>query len=102
MSAESVTASNLEAEPFVEVDPTGRFGTYNDLLGCDSVKKVYRAFDQEEGIEVAWNQVRLRNFSEDPVLINRLHSEVKLLRTLENKYKSLSVTVFGRMMSITC
>jgi WNK lysine deficient protein kinase len=86
MSAKSVTASDREAELFVKVDPTGRFGRYNDLLGCGSVKKVYRAFDQEEGIEVAWNQVRLRNFSEDPVLINWLHSEVKLLRTLENKY----------------
>jgi WNK lysine deficient protein kinase len=86
MPAKSVTASDREAELFVKVDPTGRFGRYNDLLGCGSVKKVYRAFDQEEGIEVAWNQVRLRNFSEDPVLINRLHSEVKLLRTLKNKY----------------
>lgn len=86
MPAESPTASDCEAEPFVEVDPTGRFGRYSDLLGCGAVKKVYRAFDQEEGIEVAWNQVRLRNFSEDPVLINRLHSEVKLLRTLKNKY----------------
>uniref|UniRef100_A0A6N2MTL6 non-specific serine/threonine protein kinase n=1 Tax=Salix viminalis TaxID=40686 RepID=A0A6N2MTL6_SALVM len=73
-------------EPFVEVDPTGRFGRYNDLLGAGAVKKVYRAFDQHEGIEVAWNQVRLRNFIEDPVLINRLYSEVQLLRTLKNKY----------------
>ncbi len=55
MPAESATASDREAEPFVEVDPTGRFGRYNDLLGCGAVKKVYRAFDQEEGIEVAWN-----------------------------------------------
>lgn len=75
-----------EMEAFVEVDPTGRFGRYSDLLGYGAVKKVYRAFDQEEGIEVAWNQVRLRNFSDDPVLINRLHSEVELLRTLNNKY----------------
>ncbi|XP_044503515.1 probable serine/threonine-protein kinase WNK11 isoform X2 [Mangifera indica] len=78
--------SDKDEEPFVEVDPTGRFGRYNDLLGSGAVKKVYRAFDQEEGIEVAWNQVRLSHFSEDPVLINRLHSEVQLLRTLKNKY----------------
>lgn len=78
--------SEREGEPFLEVDPTGRFGRYNDLLGSGSVKKVYRAFDQEEGIEVAWNQVRLTPFSDDPVLINRLHSEVQLLRTLKNKY----------------
>jgi WNK lysine deficient protein kinase len=47
--------SDCEAKPFVKVDPTGQFGRYSDLLGCSSVKKVYRAFDQEEGIEVAWN-----------------------------------------------
>ncbi|CAJ1971593.1 unnamed protein product [Sphenostylis stenocarpa] len=86
MPAEKSNNCDAEVEAFVEVDPTGRFGRYNDLLGCGAVKKVYRAFDQEEGIEVAWNQVRLRNFSEDPVLINRLHSEVELLRTLSNKY----------------
>ncbi|XP_050204346.1 probable serine/threonine-protein kinase WNK11 [Mercurialis annua] len=79
-------SSDRDGEPFVEVDPSGRFGRYDDLLGCGAVKKVYRAFDQEEGIEVAWNQVQLRNFIEDPVLIKRLHSEVDLLRSLKNKY----------------
>ncbi|KAJ0508461.1 putative protein kinase WNK-NRBP family [Helianthus annuus] len=74
-----------EKEPFVEVDPTGRYGRYNELLGSGAVKKVYRAFDQEEGIEVAWNQVKLRNFSDDQGMIERLNSEVKLLTTLKNK-----------------
>jgi len=74
-----------DSEPFIEVDPTGRYGRYNELLGCGAVKKVYRAFDQEEGIEVAWNQVKLRNFSDDPSTIERLNSEVRLLRSLKNK-----------------
>ena len=74
-----------DSELFVEVDPTGRYGRYSDLLGAGAVKKVYRAFDQEEGIEVAWNQVKLRNFCEDPPTIDRLNSEVRLLRTLKNK-----------------
>ncbi|XP_030932625.1 probable serine/threonine-protein kinase WNK11 isoform X1 [Quercus lobata] len=86
MPEENANTTDRETEAFAEVDPTGRFGRYNDLLGSGAVKKVYRAFDQEEGIEVAWNQVRLRKFSDDPVLINRLLSEVKLLRTLKNKY----------------
>ncbi|KAL3625038.1 putative serine/threonine-protein kinase wnk11 [Castilleja foliolosa] len=54
-------------------------------LGSGAVKKVYRAFDHEEGIEVAWNQVKLRNFSDDELMINRLFSEVRLLRDLRNK-----------------
>ncbi|XP_008229875.1 PREDICTED: probable serine/threonine-protein kinase WNK11 [Prunus mume] len=86
MPIENSNTSDRDTEPFVEVDPTGRFGRYDDLLGHGAVKKVYRAFDQEEGTEVAWNQVRLRTFSEDPTLINRLYSEVKLLSTLKNKY----------------
>ncbi|XP_038905142.1 probable serine/threonine-protein kinase WNK11 [Benincasa hispida] len=77
-------SSEKETEAFVEVDPTGRYGRYIELLGSGAVKKVYRAFDQEEGIEVAWNQVKLRSFSNDPSMIDRLYSEVRLLRTLKN------------------
>uniref|UniRef100_A0A1D1YA94 non-specific serine/threonine protein kinase n=1 Tax=Anthurium amnicola TaxID=1678845 RepID=A0A1D1YA94_9ARAE len=74
-----------DADPFVEVDPTGRYGRYADLLGAGAVKKVYRGFDQEEGIEVAWNQVRLRCFLEDPQVIDRLFAEVRLLRSLHHE-----------------
>ncbi|GMJ11541.1 hypothetical protein like AT5G55560 [Hibiscus trionum] len=77
--------SDKDSEPFVEIDPTGRYGRYGELLGSGAVKKVYRAFDQEEGIEVAWNQVRLRNFSNDPSMIDRLYSEVRLLSSLTDK-----------------
>ncbi|KAL3821099.1 hypothetical protein ACJIZ3_007004 [Penstemon smallii] len=75
----------LDSEQFIERDPTGRYGRYGELLGSGAVKKVYRAFDQEEGIEVAWNQVKLRNFCDDETMINRLYSEVRLLRNLKNK-----------------
>ncbi|KAF5196909.1 Serine/threonine-protein kinase WNK1 [Thalictrum thalictroides] len=73
-----------DAEPFVEVDPTGRYGRYDDLLGSGATKKVYRAFDQEEGIEVAWNQVKLRCFADNEVMLDRLFAEVRLLRSLKN------------------
>ncbi|EXC34912.1 putative serine/threonine-protein kinase WNK11 [Morus notabilis] len=86
MPDETTITFYRDGEHFIEVDPTGRYGRYNDLLGSGAVKKVYMAFDQKEGIEVAWNQVRLGRFSEDPSLINRIHSEVQLLRSLKNKY----------------
>lgn len=57
MLSESPDSSDQDKEPFVEVDPSGRFGRYSDLLGAGAVKKVYRAFDQWEGTDVAWNQV---------------------------------------------
>jgi WNK lysine deficient protein kinase len=74
-------------EAFEEVDPTGRFGRYADVLGLGSVKKVYRGFDQEEGIEVAWNRVRLRALADrDPGMVDRLHAEVRLLRSLHHRH----------------
>ncbi|XP_031489537.1 probable serine/threonine-protein kinase WNK11 [Nymphaea colorata] len=77
--------ADKDAEPFVEVDPTGRYGRYSDLLGSGAVKRVYRAFDQEEGIEVAWNQVQLRNFTDDLSMLDRLFAEVRLLKSLRNQ-----------------
>lgn len=74
-----------DREAFMEVEPTGRYGRYNELLGSGAMKKVYRAFDQEEGIEVAWNQVKLRQFCDDQSMIERLKAEVRLLRTLKNR-----------------
>ncbi|KAH9652156.1 hypothetical protein WN944_002201 [Citrus x changshan-huyou] len=85
MPAVNSDPSDKDSEPFIETDPTGRYGRYNELLGSGAVKKVYRAFDQEEGIEVAWNQVKLRTFCDDPAMIERLFSEVRLLKTLANK-----------------
>lgn len=75
----------VDSEPFVEVDPTGRYGRYKELLGSGAVKKVYRGFDQEEGIEVAWNQVKMGNFHNDMVMTERIYSEVQLLRALKDK-----------------
>lgn len=74
-----------DAEPFVEIDPTGRYGRYKELLGKGSVKKVYRGFDQETGNEVAWNQIRLGCFSDNEEMMNRIFSEVGLLRSLQNQ-----------------
>ncbi|XP_057505834.1 probable serine/threonine-protein kinase WNK11 [Actinidia eriantha] len=86
MPSETPDSSDQDKEPFVEVDPSGRFGRYSDLLGAGAVKKVYRAFDQREGRDVAWNQVRLGKFSDDPSVIKRLQAEIQLLESLKNEY----------------
>uniref|UniRef100_A0A7C9DHG8 non-specific serine/threonine protein kinase n=1 Tax=Opuntia streptacantha TaxID=393608 RepID=A0A7C9DHG8_OPUST len=86
MPCEILNPSDNEKELFEEVYPSGRYGRYSELLGTGAVKRVYRAFDQEDGIEVAWNQVRLKNFSQDPSVIDRLFSEVQLLSKLRNPY----------------
>lgn len=45
----------------------------------------YRAFDELEGIEVAWNQIKLAGLLKDSVDWDRLFSEVHLLKTLKHK-----------------
>ncbi|KAL5712636.1 non-specific serine/threonine protein kinase [Ranunculus cassubicifolius] len=72
-------------DEFVEVDPTGRYGRYNEVLGKGASKTVYRAFDEYEGIEVAWNQVKLHNFMQSPEDLERLYCEIHLLKTLKHK-----------------
>eukprot|EP00250_Pteridium_aquilinum_P020752 c24931_g1_i1 orf=466-2904(+) len=80
----SVEADEAGDFEYVEIDPTGRYGRYKEVLGRGAFKTVYRAFDQEDGIEVAWNQVQdvLLRTQED---LDRLYSEVHLLSTLKHK-----------------
>ncbi|KAL2995770.1 hypothetical protein AAZX31_10G235800 [Glycine max] len=70
---------------YVEVDPTGRYGRYSEILGKGASKTVYRAFDEYEGIEVAWNQVKFYDFLQNPEDLERLYSEIHLLKTLKHK-----------------
>ncbi|KAL1323385.1 hypothetical protein AAHE18_13G013100 [Arachis hypogaea] len=70
---------------FVEVDPTGRYGRYKEVLGKGAFKKVYRAFDELEGIEVAWNQIKVADLLRNSEDLERLYSEVHLLKTLKHK-----------------
>ncbi|XP_031104342.1 probable serine/threonine-protein kinase WNK11 [Ipomoea triloba] len=74
-----------DGEAFAEVDPSGRFGRYDELLGHGSVKKVHRAFDLEEGRDVAWNQIKLSKFMDNPCIISKIHSEIELLERLKNE-----------------
>lgn len=75
-----------EAEPgFVERDPTGRYIRFDEVLGKGAFKTVYRAFDEVDGIEVAWNQVRIDDMLRSPEDLEKLYSEVHLLRSLNNE-----------------
>ncbi|KAL6865306.1 hypothetical protein ACP4OV_016457 [Aristida adscensionis] len=69
------TPPEAETEPeFAEVDPTGRYG-----------RTVYKAFDQLEGLEVAWNQIKVGDILRNNDDLERLRSEVRLLKTLKHK-----------------
>ncbi|CAH9148109.1 unnamed protein product [Cuscuta epithymum] len=74
-----------------EVSSDNRYVRYNEILGRGAFKIVYKAFDEMEGIEVAWNQVSIDEAMQSCANMERLYSEVHLLRTLkhENIIKSL-------------
>lgn len=78
------SASEQDFSEFVEVDPTRRYGRYDEILGKGASKTVYRAFDEYEGIEVAWNQVKLHDLLQNPEDLERLYCEIHLLKTLKH------------------
>ncbi|RYR44863.1 hypothetical protein Ahy_A08g041147 isoform B [Arachis hypogaea] len=72
-------------EDFTEKDPTGRYLRYNEILGKGAFKTVYRAFDEVEGIEVAWNQVRIDGLLHTVDDLAKLYSEVNILKSLNHE-----------------
>lgn len=69
---------------YVEMDPSERYGRFKDVLGKGAMKTVYRAFDELLGVEVAWNQVKLNDVFGSPQELQRLYSEVHLLKSLNH------------------
>ncbi|XP_021665231.2 probable serine/threonine-protein kinase WNK10 isoform X3 [Hevea brasiliensis] len=45
----------------------------------------HKAFDEVDGIEVAWNQVSIEDVLQSPDQLERLHSEVHLLKSLKHE-----------------
>ncbi|GMN31363.1 hypothetical protein TIFTF001_003231 [Ficus carica] len=77
--------SNSDDGGVVERDPTGRYLRYEEVLGRGAFKTVYKAFDEVEGIEVAWNQVNIEDLLQSPDQLERLYSEVHLLKSLKHE-----------------
>ncbi|XP_062197195.1 probable serine/threonine-protein kinase WNK8 isoform X2 [Phragmites australis] len=78
----AVVGDNING--YVETDPTGRYGRFDELLGKGATKSVYRGFDEERGVEVAWNQASLCDVLRTPDAVQRMYSEVQLLSTLRH------------------
>ncbi|KAJ8429302.1 hypothetical protein Cgig2_027671 [Carnegiea gigantea] len=70
---------------YAEMDPSGRYGRFKEILGKGAMKRVYRAFDEVLGMEVAWNQVMLNDVLRSPDGLQRLYSEVHLLKNLKHE-----------------
>ncbi|WJX34628.1 putative serine/threonine-protein kinase wnk7 [Trifolium repens] len=68
----------------IEIDPTSRYLRYKEVIGKGAFKTVYKAFDEITGLEVAWSQVRIDEVLQSPGDLERLYSEVHLLRSLKH------------------
>ncbi|XP_059624440.1 probable serine/threonine-protein kinase WNK7 isoform X1 [Cornus florida] len=68
----------------IETDPTARYIRYKDVIGKGAFKTVYQAFDEGDGIEVAWSQVRIDEVLQSPEDLEKLYSEVHLLKSLKH------------------
>ncbi|KAI9218552.1 kinase-like domain-containing protein, partial [Blastocladiella britannica] len=66
----------------IATDPTGRFQCWDISLGRGAFKEVFKAFDVEEGVEVAWNQLRTDYMSRKD--IPKVAGEVTLLKQLRH------------------
>jgi WNK lysine deficient protein kinase len=66
-----------------ESSPHGRYVKLDSRLGSGAYKDVWRAYDTNEGIEVAWNVVKLSRVP--PSERKRIKTEVTLLRDIEHK-----------------
>ncbi|KAI3461720.1 hypothetical protein Pfo_018383 [Paulownia fortunei] len=75
---------STDEDGYVETDPTGRYGRFEEVLGKGAMKTVYKAIDEVLGLEVAWNQIRLVDLLQSPEDLQRLYSEVHLLSTLDH------------------
>ncbi|XAR68724.1 Non-specific serine/threonine protein kinase [Bertholletia excelsa] len=81
---EPVDGSKLQLG-YVEMDPSGRYGRFREILGKGAMKTVYKAFDEVLAMEVAWNQVKLNDVIQSPEEVQRLYSEVHLLKNLNHE-----------------
>ena len=58
---------------------------FREVLGKGATKTVYKAFDEILAMEVAWNQVKLNEVFRSPEELQRLYSEVHLLKSLDHE-----------------
>lgn len=70
------------AEAIAERSPGGRYVRFMEKLGSGASKDVYRAYDTQEGLEVAWNVVNLSGVPKNER--NRIVNEVRLLERLHH------------------
>eukprot|EP00166_Cyanidium_caldarium_P001949 ctg_2042.g531 len=67
---------------FEERSPDGRYIRFDEMLGRGAYKAVYKAFDTDQAIEVAWNKLNVSRMSDRDA--EKVVNEMQILRTLQH------------------
>lgn len=80
----AAASAGIKDDDAHETSPNGqRYVKLNVLLGSGAYKDVWRAYDTREGIEVAWNVIKLKRIPVNDR--KRVKNEVLLLKEIEHK-----------------
>lgn len=63
-------------------DPSRRYERLHEYIGAGAYKRVFRAYDNQTGLEVAWNQVYLNKSSQYDA--SKILEEIRILQSLMN------------------
>lgn len=65
---------------------SARYRKLNEILGEGSFKTVAKAIDEEEGKEVAYNEVRIKQYEEETQTSSSFSKEIALLKNIDHPY----------------
>lgn len=65
---------------------SSRYRKLKEKLGEGSYKTVTKAIDEEEGKEVAYNEVRIKNYEEETQASSSFSKEIALLKNIDHPY----------------
>ena len=96
-----VKTSNSK-EISISESPDNRYVCFNDILGKGAYKIVYRAYDREKGIDVAWNSIDLIKMEnkhqqliiDEVMLLKELSSKSKYIINFQNAWQNEDKVIF--------
>lgn len=71
-------ASEDDEDITLETDPGGRFSRYNHTVGKGRFKRVYKGFDEKQGIDIAWSKIQREANQLDHDQIHQIAAEMSI------------------------
>lgn len=71
-----------EPKKVMETDETNRFVRYKEIIGQGSSKAVFRGYDRERSIEVAWSRVAMKGLSKQDH--RAIDKEISILASMDH------------------